>query len=218
MRFPGAALVVAAVFAIGLSACSSAPPRAHARTRTHKSTTTTRATSTSTTSGTTSTSTTTTAPPTSAATCQASGLRIFVSGQGGAAGTQELTFSMANTSSSPCTTYGYPGMLLLATTGKALPTRVVRGGRLNFENVAPSRVTLAPAAVAYFNVGFTDVQTDTTTCSSAHRVEVTPPTNTAHAGVDDGLGIYACDDGTLHVSAVFPSSSPATQTTAPPAE
>lgn len=124
---------------------------------------------------------------------------------------------MSNTSASSCSTYGYPGLLLLGTTGKALPTNVQRGGSLTFENISPTHVTLAPGAAAYFNIGFTDVQTNNTTCSSTHTVEVTPPTNTTHATVTDGLGVYACDNGTLHVSAVFGSTnSSATQTTAPP--
>lgn len=202
----------AAVAALALSACSSTPSNSDSTTTTHRSTTTTSTTTSST--GTTTTTTTTTTAGTT--TCQVANLRIGVVGQGGAAGTQEITFAMTSTASSPCTTDGYPGMLLLATTGKALPTNVVRGGSLTFENISPSPVTLAPGAVAYFNVGFSDVQTGSTTCSSAHSVEVTPPTNTTHATVSAELGINACDNGTLHVSAVFASTnSSATQTTAP---
>lgn len=201
----------AAVAALALSACSTTPSNSDATTTTHRSTTTT-----STTTSSAGTTTTTTAGTT---TCQVSNLRIAAVGQGGAAGTQEITFAMTSTSSSACSTDGYPGMLLLATTGKALPTTVVRGGSLTFENIPPDRVTLAPGAVAYFNVGFNDVQTGSTSCSSARSVEVTPPTNTTHATVSSGLGINACDNGTLHVSAVFASTnSSATQTTAPPSQ
>lgn len=123
---------------------------------------------------------------------------------------------MTNTGSAPCSTYGYPGLLLVSTSGAALTTTVVRGGGLAFENIAPGEVVLAPGDTAYFNIGFSDVQTATTTCSSSRTIEVTPPTNTAHATVSAGLGIYACDNGTLHVSAVFSSTNTsATQTTAP---
>lgn len=123
---------------------------------------------------------------------------------------------MSNTSSSPCSTYGYPGMLLVSAAGSALPTTVDRGGSLTFEDIPPAHLTLAPGAAAYFNVGFNDVQTGSTTCSSTHTVEVTPPTNTTHVTVSVGLGVYACDNGTLHVSPVFASTnSSATQTTAP---
>ncbi len=123
---------------------------------------------------------------------------------------------MKNVSTTSCRTYGYPGMLLVDTSGAALPTTVTRGGGLAFEEIAPSEVTLDAGQTAYFNVGFNDVQTSTGTCSSTHTVEVTPPTNTTHATVDVPLGIDACADGTLHASAVFASTnSAATQTTAP---
>lgn len=104
----------------------------------------------------------------------------------------------------------------MGTTGKVLTTTAVRGGGLTFENIAPSQVTLAAGATAYFNVGFNDVTTANTTCSSTHTVEVTPPTNTTHTAVKVTLGIDACDNGMLHVSALFGSTnSAATQTTAP---
>lgn len=204
----GALLLVAGIVA---SACSSSPAKHSSTTTTHASTATT---STTTTTATTTTTTTTTAPV--AASCQVSGLRISAVGHGGAAGTQEMTFSLMNTSSTSCNTYGYPGMLLVSTAGAPLPTTVDRGGGLSFENISPGKVTLAAGATAYFNVGFNDVRTGTTTCSQTHRVDVTPPTNTTHATVTTSLGIDACDNGTLHVSAVFASTdTAATQTTAP---
>jgi hypothetical protein len=205
-----------ALAALALSACSSTPGSKKSTTTTthgHSTTTTTTSTTTSTTSTTTSTTTTSAATTT----CQISGLRIVVTGHGGAAGTQEITVSMSNTSATSCSTYGYPGLLLVGTTGKVLPTNVQRGGSLTFENIPPAHVTLVPGAAAYFNIGFNDVQTGNTTCSSTHTLEVTPPTNTTHATVTDGLGINACNNGTLHVSTVFGSTnSSATQTTAPP--
>lgn len=210
-RVAAGGLSVAAA-AVTLSACSSNPSadRSTTTTRPHSSTTTSDPTT-----GTTTTTTTTTTTA-ATATCQVSGVRLDAVGQGGAAGTQEITFSLANASSSPCTTFGYPGMLLVSTSGAALTTTVDRGGGLSFENISPTHVTLAPGQTAYFNVGFNDVQTATTTCSTTHSVEVTPPTNTTHVTVNVGLGVDACDNGTLHVSAVFASTnSAATQTTAP---
>jgi hypothetical protein len=213
LRTVAGGLGITTAMAVGLSACSSSPsPTRTTTTTTHHPGPPTR--STTTTAPTPPPSTTTTA---AVATCQLPGLQIAEVGQSGAAGTQEITFAMTNTSGAPCTTYGYPGLLLVAPTGAAMPTTVVRGGGLTFESIAPSQVTLAPGQPAYFNVGFSDVQSGTTTCSSTHTVEVTPPTTTTHATVGVGLGIYACDDGTLHVSAVFPSTSASgTQTTAPP--
>jgi len=202
--------------ALGLGACSASSSARHATTTTHPGgAPTSSPVSSSTTSSPVSTTTTTTAPAV-VRTCRLPGLRIAVAGQSGAAGTQEITFSLTNSTAASCTTYGYPGLLLVTTTGAPLPTTVVRGGGLDFESIAPAEVALAPGETAYFNVGFSDVETGATTCSSTHTVEVTPPTTTTHATVSVELGIDACDDGTLHVSAVFSStSSTATQTTAP---
>jgi hypothetical protein len=200
--------------AVGLGACSASSPAQHATNTTHPGGARTSSPSSSTTSS--PTSTTTTTAPAVVRTCRVPGLRIVLAGQSGAAGTQEITFSLTNSTAASCTTYGYPGLLLVATTGAPLPTTVVRGGGLDFERIAPAQVTLAAGETAYFNVGFSDVTTGTTTCTSTHTVEVTPPTTTTHATVNVALGIDACDDGTLHVSAVFSStSSAATKTTAP---
>ncbi len=163
MRTAAGGLSIA--MAVGLTACSASPSAQQA-------TTTTRAaappTSSPVSSPTTSSpiSTTTTAPA-AVGTCHLPGLQIAVVGQSGAAGTQEITFSLTSSSAAPCTTYGYPGLLLVAETGAALPTTVVRGGGLDFESIVPAPVTLAPGETAYFNVGFSDVQTGATACTCA---------------------------------------------------
>jgi hypothetical protein len=108
---------------------------------------------------------------------------------------------------------GYPGILLLDASGVALPTTVVRGGSLSFENIAATAVSLSPSETAYFNLGYSDV---TAPCSMASQVEVTPPNDTAHATVSV-TSLQACNNGTLTVSPVFASSNAAaTETTAPP--
>jgi hypothetical protein len=203
-RASAAALAILTAGSV-LGACSSGPsPKA-------SSTTTTSAPATTTTTG---------APPTSTTvvttTCQPSQLHVVRSGFEGAAGTIELTFSLTNASTVPCTMHGYPGMLLLDSSGSALPTVVDRGGGLAFENVAVTDVSLAPGQAAFFNVGYNDVTTGTTTCSTASQAEITPPNDTSHAVVSMSPTIDACDGGTLHVSPVFASTdSAATQTTAP---
>lgn len=205
-----AALVTGVVAAGAVTAaCSSPKPSASTTTKPPRTTTTTTKAPT----------TTTTAPSTSTTggttNCQPSQLKIVEAGSSGAAGTIELTFSLTNTSGTLCTMYGYPGMLLLHG-GAPQPTNVVRGGSLSFENIGPSNVSLSPSAVAYFNVGYSDVTTGNTGCSVATSLEVTPPNDTAFAVVP-AAGINACDNGTLNTSAVFGSTNTsATQTTAPP--
>jgi Protein of unknown function (DUF4232) len=159
--------------------------------------------------------TTTTEAPTSTTTCQPSQLHIVKSGSQGAAGTIEITFLLTNTSTTDCTMYGYPGMLLLNTAGSPQPTTVDRGGGLAFENVAETDVSLTPGQTAYFNLGYNDVVSQPPACSMASQVEITPPNDTSYAVVAVPT-IDACANGTLHVSPVFASTdSAATQTTAP---
>ena len=79
---------------------------------------------------------------------------------------------------------------------------------------SPQTVSLAPSAVAYFNVTSSDVTTANTTCSVGTQIEVTPPTNTTHVTV--AVSIRACDNGRLDTSPVFGATNTvATQTTAP---
>ncbi len=112
--------------------------------------------------------------------------------------------------------YGYPGMLLLGPNGAGVPTTVIRGGALAFENITPTAVSLAPGASAYFNVGYSDVPGVPPNCSTASQLEITPPNDTAHVVVALPSGIHACEGGKLNVSAVFASTdASATQTTAP---
>jgi NADH:ubiquinone oxidoreductase subunit F (NADH-binding) len=92
---------------------------------------------------------------------------------------------------------------------------VERGGGLSFENVAPANVVLDTGQTAYFNVGYSDVNQGTTTCSVSTHVEITPPNDTAYSIVSVPQ-INACGGGTLDVSAVFASTdAAATSTTAP---
>ena len=160
--------------------------------------------------------TTTEAPTTSTslAVCEATQLRIAQSGVVGAAGTIERTFTLVNAGPARCTLDGYPGLLLLGHGTVVEPTNVVRGGGLTFENIPPSAVELGPGATAYFNIGYSDV---TAPCSTATAVAVIPPATSTHLVASVAPSILACDNGTLHVSAVFGSTDrAATQTTAPP--
>jgi hypothetical protein len=137
-----------------------------------------------------------------------------VEGTAGAAGTIEVTFSLTNTSPSECSIWGYPGALMLADTSP-LTTVVKRGGDLSFLDIAVSTVRIAPGDSAYFNLGYSDVvSSGETTCPKSSTLEITPPNDTEQLLVQ--IQIDPCDGGLLSVSPVFGSSSPSTQTTAPP--
>jgi hypothetical protein len=196
-------LVLAALGALGLAACSSPS----------KSSTSSTGAPSSTGSTSTSAATTTSVPAGSA--CAARVLVTTLVGSQGAAGTFELTFALHNTSTQPCPMDGYAGVQLLDASGTELPTHVVSGGNLSFTNFAPSPVTLGAGATAYFNLAYSDVPTGTeTTCPTAAQIEVTPP----HAVDHDTVAVHlmVCGAGTLTVSPVFSSTSSETQTTAPP--
>lgn len=203
--------VIVVVAAVGVGAFFAG--RQTAPTTTGSPTTTT---TTTTAPSTTTTSEAPSSTTTSSGVCQPSQLHIAQYGSGGAMGTNERTFSLTDTSPATCTLYGYPGLLLLGPGDVAEQTDAVRGGGLSFESVEPSAVTLAPGDTAYFNVGYSDVTTVNTACTTAVAIQVIPPTDTAHAVVTVSPNIFACDGGTLHESAVFSSTdAAATQTTAP---
>lgn len=164
--------------------------------------------------GSSTTTSTTGSGTTAVATCPASSLAVTVAGSAGAAGTLELTFELKNSSATTCQLDGFPGAQLYGPGAVALPTDVVRAGTYGFTNFAPTPVDLAPGATAFFNLGYSDVQSGTTTCSQATSMWITPPNDVDHAVVTRQLD--ACDGGRLTVSPVFSQASAGTHTTAPP--
>jgi hypothetical protein len=80
------------------------------------------------------------ASPSAAAACATSALKITQSAPNGAAGHFYVTLVFTNTSSSPCTLYGYPGVSLLTAAQKQIGLAAKRSGK-------PFKlVTLAPGA------------------------------------------------------------------------
>jgi Domain of unknown function (DUF4232) len=208
--------VAAVTFLIGgglLGACSSnssSPTTSSVSTTTGRSATTGAAPSTSTTTG---------GPTTTAATgpvrCATAALTGSVVGGSGAAGTIETTMALRSTAAVPCTLGGYPGLQMLAASGAALPTIVVRKGSYSFTSMAPATVTLAPGQSVYFNIGYSDVPVGSeTACPTSASVEVTPPNAFDHLVTPAALG--PCAGGTLVVSPVFLATGANSQTTAPP--
>ena len=188
-------------------ATSGPPTSAHAAT-----TVTTPTTSTSRPAPTT---TSTAAAPTRSTTCTASQLTGSIEGTSGAAGQFEVTVALKNTSSGSCTTGGYAGLQLVSASGAKQSTTALRGGTLNFENIAPSAITLAPGSTAWFNLGYSDVPSGSeTSCPMSSQLQIIPPNATSALTV--ALRIGPCDNGTIHESPLFTAGSTATETTAPP--
>jgi hypothetical protein len=158
--------------------------------------------------------TTTTAGSASTTTCGVGQLVLSVVGSNGAAGTIETTFALKHPSGSPCTLGGYPGALMLDSSGKPITTLVVRGGGYAFTNMPATKVSLSAGDSAYFNLGYSDVPTgNASSCPSSAQLEVTPPNDTSQLVVS--FNATVCNNGTLTVSPVFAAGSAQSQTTAP---
>lgn len=206
-----ALLLLVPVAAVLLASCSSG---GGASANGSSSTTSTPARATTTTTGgpasSTSTAPTTTtsgASTTGAATCQPRQLSAATGQPTGAAGTISLTISLTNTSSATCVLGGYPGMQLLDAQGNAIPTTVVRG-QFRFPqtaaNQSPSTVQLAPHAAATFSLAYEDVPVGAeTSCPTSVQAEITPPNDVTYLVMP--LAITPCNNGTVHVSPVYPS-------------
>jgi hypothetical protein len=210
---PTRLLGLAAAVALGgvvLAACSSGSS---------SSTTTTGATPTTRSSSSTGSSTSTSGPATSTtaagpARCATSALSGSVVGSSGAAGTIETTVALKSTAATTCVLGGYPGLLLLASSGSSLATKVVRGGTYNFTSFTATTVTLTTGGSVYFNIGYSDVpEGSETSCPTSSSLEVTPPNAYTHLVLTAALA--PCGGGTLVVSPVFAAGTE-TQTTAPP--
>jgi hypothetical protein len=139
-----------------------------------------------------------------------------IAGSSGAAGTIETTVGLRNSTTTACTLGGYPGLLLLAASGSALPTTVVRKGTFSFTAMSPTTVSLSPGASVYFNIGYSDVPVGgETSCPSSATLEITPPNAFDHLEV--GATMSPCDGGNMTVSPVFSATGANSQTTAPAA-
>lgn len=126
-------------------------------------------------------------------------------GASGAAGHVGGTFTFRNISSSTCTLFGYPGMLMLNSSGAAIHTEVVRGSSVVVPAISPTTVTLHPSRPASFFFGYADVPTGSQTCPASTRVEITPPNAFGHLIIAANLS--PCG-GVITVSPVVAGAHP----------
>jgi Protein of unknown function (DUF4232) len=200
-----AAMLAALLAALTLAACgsssgSSSSPASD--TTTSAQTTTAPATTTSV-APTTSTSTTTAAGSTPA--CVASMLAVSFLGGEGATGHIELGFALRNTSSAPCHTYGYPGVLFLNKSGQGLTTITTRTTHDFFGSLPIAVLTVAPGAQVSFRLGTSDVTGSGPSCATATGLQVIAPDDTATLRTALSPSTYEC--GTVTVSPLQPGTS-----------
>ncbi len=196
----------------GQVATVTAPPKTIVETitaPTQTQTTTTGTTTTgTTTSGTTTTGTSTTGttggssiPPSAgggSTECVAADLKPSFLGTNGAAGTIAVGFALTNVSSSTCTTYGWPGVLLLSSTDQALPTDAVRSSSDLLGATPAANISLAPGQKASFRIIASDFASGSTaSCPSATALQIIAPNDTATLKVTISGGIPACGRATL---------------------
>jgi hypothetical protein len=158
--------------------------------------TTTTGTTTTTTTGTTTTGTTTTGGASDE--CVAADLKPSFLGTNGAAGTIAVGFALTNSSSSTCTTYGWPGVLLLSSADAALPTNAVRTSSDMLGATPATTITLKPGQEVSFRLIASDFASgSTSSCPNASDLQIIPPDDSATLKVAISGGIPACGRATL---------------------
>jgi hypothetical protein len=120
--------------------------------------------------------------------------------QEGAAGTIRTIWRVTNNASTPCRSFGYPGMDFHASSGW-LDVEVHRGGFANI-NRAPAPVVLDPGESMYFVSFWADADTQSGPCQQFDRVKVTLPDNFSSARV---TSTGCVDPGLVNVGPVSTS-------------
>jgi hypothetical protein len=144
------------------------------------------------------------AAPTTAATtttastpaCTASMLALNYQGRNGALGTMALYFAVRNTSSAPCHTYGYPGVLFLDRSGGPLPTSAKRTTHDLIGPAPIAAIVIDPGKLASFRIIATLVGSGSG-CETAHGLQAIAPDDTATMRTSIPGGAFECDQVTV---------------------
>ncbi len=137
--------------------------------------------------------------------CTASDLTASYLGSNGAAGTIELGFSLTNTGSTTCHTYGWPGVEFLSSSGAALPTGATRTTSDMIGSTEPVMINLKPGQAASFRLMSHDSYDGGSECQSASELQIYAPDDTAAMQVTISGGATAC--GSTGVSPMQPGTS-----------
>ena len=145
-------------------------------------------------------------PPISSATtatlvrCHSADLSIAYRLGNGASNHDYALYTITNTSTHPCTLYGYPGVQLIAD-GTPIPTNTYRGGNYILDPAPPSTVTLPPGGTAAFGVGWTGICPDDATPVKAASTAIIPPDEQQQIRVEGA--VWECpQDQTVAVTPV----------------
>lgn len=137
--------------------------------------------------------------------CRAAGLALSFLGGQGATGHGELGFSLRNTTSAPCSTGGYPGILFLSAGGGQLATTPEHTTSDFFGQLPERSLVVAPGQSVSFRLGVSHGEGSSGQCATASALQVIPPNDTATLVVPIPNGASEC--GTTTVSPVQPGNS-----------
>jgi hypothetical protein len=189
--------------ALLLAACgSSSGGTTSAESRSAAAPSATTSSTTQTPSSTTTTATTTTATSTTAAAsdrvpCRAAGLALSFVAQQGGMGHGEIGFALRNTGSTPCRTYGWPGILFLDQRGRALPTIPHHTTNDFFGSTPAVPLVIEPGQSASFRLDVGHGVATSNGCATAYALQVIPPNDTATLRASIPNGSYECRDANV---------------------
>ena len=151
--------------------------------------------------------TTGTAPPPQNGTppCRGANLLLTYLGGQGATGHGELGFELRNTSTTPCHTYGYPGVLFLDKSGVGLRTIPMHTTQDYFGATPLISLTVNPQQSVSFRLGVTHGIASTAGCTTAYGLQVIAPDDTAMLHTAIPGGAYECR--TVTVSPLRPGTT-----------
>lgn len=191
--------VLAAVAALALAGCGGSTPAAHvSSTGTVTRTVTTPPTSTTSTSTspTATTPTVTAINPTGSGACTSHDLAGRFLSQNGATGNVVLELALRNTGSTPCHSYGYPGVQFVSKTGAPLPTAATRTTQDLLGSTRLAAVTLGPGQEASFRMVAATDRPGGGSCPSAYGLRIIAPDDTVPIAVTLPA-IYECGRTTV---------------------
>lgn len=138
--------------------------------------------------------------------CHTSGLRVYLVGTRGAAGTLAGDIAFRNRGAHTCFVFGYPGLGLENAAHGALPSRVTWGSTPARRDPRPHKVILQPGRAAFANLSWSDVPVRSERCVQPRWLAVTPPDEFTHRHVPFRAPV--CSHGHLTVTALSRTRTP----------
>jgi hypothetical protein len=127
-----------------------------------------------------------------------------------AAGSVALPIAIKNTAGQSCTISGYPGLQLVAASGK-IPTVVAQSSSVSVPSEPVTSITIQPGASAYFIIGFSDsTGYSGETCPTSSSIQITLPGDSNAIPIAESIAPYGgttqnLQCGLIHVTPILSS-------------